>query len=95
MMTNGDHEERIFLSHPHTINGFIFLPTIKCRILCLKRFTENPEYAEMRHDMMTSLNITMASLDDHMRESQYNQCTASRDSLGKITWVMQNFQSQD
>ena len=27
VMTNGDHEEQIFLSHPHTNNGFIFLLT--------------------------------------------------------------------
>ena len=25
VMTNGDHEGRLFLSHPHTNNGFFFL----------------------------------------------------------------------
>ena len=25
MITNGDHEGRIFLSHPHTNNGLFFL----------------------------------------------------------------------
>ena len=29
MMTNGDHEGQIFLSLPHTNNGFIFVPTLK------------------------------------------------------------------
>ena len=32
VMTIGDHEGRIFLSHPNTINGFIVLLTIKYRI---------------------------------------------------------------
>ena len=37
VMTNGDHEGRIFLSHPHTNNGFFFLLAIKYHILCLKK----------------------------------------------------------
>ena len=53
VMTIGDHEERIFLSYPHTNNGFFFLLTTKYRILywktCKKRLHENPECAEMRH----------------------------------------------
>ena len=51
-MTNGDHEGRIFLSHPHMNNEFFFLLTTKYPILYwknLKRLTENPEYAEMWH----------------------------------------------
>ena len=36
VMTNSDREGRIFLSHPHTNNGFFFLLAAKCRILCLK-----------------------------------------------------------
>ena len=36
VMTNGDPEGQIFISHPHMINGFFFLLTIKYRILCLK-----------------------------------------------------------
>ena len=55
VMTNGDHEGQIFLSHPHTNNGFFFLLTIKYRILCLKMLLEVPEYAHLRHDMVTSL----------------------------------------
>ena len=69
MMTNGDPEGRIFLYHPHTNNVFFFLPTIKYRILCLKRFSKVSEYAEVRHDMMPSL-------DDQLREFQHNQSTA-------------------
>ena len=57
MMTNSDPEGLIFLSHPHTNNGFFLLPTIKYRILCFKKdlLLEVPEYAEMRHNMMASL----------------------------------------
>ena len=29
VMTNGDHEGRVFQSHPHTNNVFFFLLTIK------------------------------------------------------------------
>ena len=49
MMTNGDHEGRRFLSHPQTHDRFFFLLTIKCRFFILK----NPEYAEMRHNLIT------------------------------------------
>ena len=56
VMPNGGPKGRIFLSHPHTNNGFIFLLTIKYHILCLKkRLPEVPEYAGMQHDMITSL----------------------------------------
>ena len=34
VMTNGDREGQIFLSHPHMNNGFFFLLTIKYCILC-------------------------------------------------------------
>ena len=56
VMTNGDHEGQIFLPHPHTNNGFFFLPTTKSRILYLKnmkRVPENPEFAEMKHGDVT------------------------------------------
>ena len=37
----------------------------------------------------------MMSLDDHVREFQYNQCIYhSRDGLDKIAWVRQDFLSQ-
>ena len=53
VMTNGDHEGRLFLSHPHTNNGFFFLLTTKYLIVYWKkhekRLPENPENAEMRH----------------------------------------------
>ena len=52
-MTNGDREGRIFLSNPHTNNGFFFSLTIKYLFLywkkTWKRLPENPEYAQMRH----------------------------------------------
>ena len=46
VMINGDRERRLFLSHPHTNTKFVFLFTLKYRIL----LPEVPEYAEMRHD---------------------------------------------
>ena len=51
-MTNGDHEGWIFLSHPHTNNGFFFLPTTKHRMLYeknMKTISRYPEFAEMGH----------------------------------------------
>ena len=55
VMTNGDGEGLIILSHPHTNNGFLFLHNIRYRILLLNRLQEVLESAEMRHDMMTPL----------------------------------------
>ena len=52
MMTIGDHEGRIFLSHPHTHDGYIFLLTSKHLILYYKNMNnlpENHEFAEVRH----------------------------------------------
>ena len=76
MMTNGDLEGPIFLSYPHTNNGFFFFLTsvffFNFKISFQK--PEVPEYAKMQFHMMTSHNITMTSLDDHVREFQYNQC---------------------
>ena len=50
VITNGDDEGRIFLSHPHTNNGFFFFLTTKYLIYIGKRWKklpENPEYAEI------------------------------------------------
>ena len=51
VMTNGDREGRIFLSHPHTNNGFSFLHTIIYMVFIFKKkkFAEASEYAGMRH----------------------------------------------
>ena len=43
-------------------------------ILFQIKLPEVPEYAKMQLYMMTPLDITMTSLDDHVREFQYNQC---------------------
>ena len=40
--TNGGPEGQIFISHPHTNNGFFFLLII----LCENKLSEVPEYAE-------------------------------------------------
>ena len=52
VMTIVDREGWIFLSHPHTHDGYYFLLTTKYLIFILedvKRLPENPESAEMRH----------------------------------------------
>ena len=77
VMTNGDPEGRIFLSYPHTNNEFFFLLTIKYHILCLKKGSQTEKYLNtLRCDMIwwRHFNITMMSLDDNVREFQYNQC---------------------
>ena len=51
-MPIGDRGGQIFLSHPHTHDGYFFLLTTKYLILYwkdVKRFQENPEFAEMRY----------------------------------------------
>ena len=37
VMTNGDPDQRIFLSYPHMTNGFYFLLTIKYCIFMFKK----------------------------------------------------------
>ena len=55
MMTNGDPEGPIFYSNLARLMDF-FLLNIKCRIFMFeKRLAKVPNYAVMRHDMMTSL----------------------------------------
>ena len=75
-MTNGDPEGRIFLSYPHTKNGFFFLLTTVIYLFIylfiysfiffvyLKKLPVVPEYAKMQFHMMTLLDV-----------------------LGKIAWV--------
>ena len=55
MMTNSDPEGQIFLFHPHRINGFFSSPPLNTAFYVEKRLPKLHEYAEMGHDMMTSL----------------------------------------
>ena len=55
MMTNGDLEGQIFLSYPHTNNGFFFLLTTV--LVWGIRFFKVPEYAKMQFHMMTLLDV--------------------------------------
>ena len=71
MMTKGDPEGRIFLSYPHTNNGFFFLLTTGFIYVYLfiyhlfsNKLTVVPEYAKMQFHRMTLLDV-----------------------LGKIAWV--------
>ena len=51
----GDREVRIFLSHPHTNNGFFPCSPLNISFILeklekdLRKILENPEYAELRH----------------------------------------------
>ena len=73
-MTNVDPEGRIFLFYPHTNNEFFFLLTTFFVCLFENKLPEVLEYAKMQFQMMTSLKLRMTSLDDNMREFQYNKC---------------------
>ena len=53
VMTNSDPEGQIFLSYPHTNNGFFFLLTTV--FLFENKLQEVPEYAKMQFHMMKSL----------------------------------------
>ena len=65
VMTIGDREGRIFLSHPHTNYGFFFLYTTLYLFYIgktWKRLPENPEYAEMGHgDVILTLQWRQGS----------------------------------
>ena len=52
VVINVDPEGHIFVSHPHTTNGFYFLLTIKYCIFMLKKGSQ--KLLNMGHDMMTS-----------------------------------------
>ena len=61
-MTNGDPEGRIFLSYPHTNNGFFFFSTtvfiyLFIYLFILKKLPEVPEYAKMQFHMMPLLDV--------------------------------------
>ena len=53
VMTNGDPEGQIFLSYPHTNNGFFFLLTTFLKFK--NKLPEVPEYPKIQFHMMTSL----------------------------------------
>ena len=63
MMTNGDPEGQIFLSYPHTNNGFFNLAQycfylFNLFIFILKnKLPEVPEYSKIQFHMMTLLDV--------------------------------------
>ena len=53
MMTNGDPEGRIFLSYPHTNNGFLICSCLSLFFFLFKnKLPEVPEYAKIQFHMM-------------------------------------------
>ena len=70
MITNGDRERRIFLSHPQKNNEFFFFLLTTRYLICYwekkheKRLPGNPEYAEMRHADVILILCTMTSRID-------------------------------
>ena len=92
-MINGDPEGLIFLSYPHANNGFFFLLTTGFYFKI--SFQKSPNMPWCNFTWRRHFNIAMTSLDDHVREFQYNQCMkSSGDSLGKIAWVRWDFLSR-
>ena len=57
VMTNRDCEGRIFLSHPHTNNGFFFLFTIKKPHF----YTVNPHYTDTLYNSKILYNVRSVS----------------------------------
>ena len=59
MMKIGDSEGWIFLSYPHTNNGFfLLLATVYLYIYLFEnKLPEVPEYAKMQFHMMTLLDV--------------------------------------
>ena len=60
VMTNGDSEGQIFLSHTQRNNGFFFMLTIKYRILCLNKANSTNLYPPAKgylRDTCKSQNI--------------------------------------
>ena len=54
-MSNGDPKGQIFLSYPHTNNGFFFL--LFTVFFFQNKLPEVPEYAKMQFHMMTLLDV--------------------------------------
>ena len=70
MMTNGDPGGQLF---HHTLTQI--MDTFPCSplfFLFKNKLPEVTEFANIQFHMMASFNITMTSLDDHVREFQYN-----------------------
>ena len=57
MMTNGDPEGRIFLSYPHTNNGFFFLLATVFIYLFQNKLPYVPVYTKMQIHMVTLLDV--------------------------------------
>ena len=65
-MTNGDREGRIFVSHPHTNNGFFFLLTTKYWICILEKHEKGFQkiWIPWNETWWHQFNITMTSQID-------------------------------
>ena len=66
VMTNGDHEGRIFLSHPDRKNVFFLsCSPLNTSFILKKKFEKTSRILNsLRCDMVTSFNITMTSRID-------------------------------
>ena len=54
MMTNGDREGRIILSHPHMISGLFFLLVVNSPFSIGQHEKTSKNLNTLRYDMMTS-----------------------------------------
>ena len=74
-MSNGDRERRIFLSHPHTNNGFFFLLTTKYHILNWK----NHEMTSRRAAVCFYLSLGMVRVCEMSKTTEHR--SGVRESL--------------
>ena len=73
VIANGDPEEWIFLSHPHTNNGFFFLLTIENHFFIFQNISKFPNTLRCTVKQWRHFDITLTT---NVPEFQYNQCTA-------------------
>ena len=62
VMTKGDPQGQIFLSYPHTNNGFFFLLTIVFNYLFEIKLPEVPEYAKNTQFHMMTLHDVLGKI---------------------------------
>ena len=58
MMPNSDFEGQIYLSHPHTNNGFLFSSPLNAAFLFQSQFPEVSEYVEMMMSLLHNIAVT-------------------------------------
>ena len=81
MMTNGDHQGRIFLSHPHTNNRFFFLLTTKYLILYF--FQHEKDFQKI----LNKLRCDMGTSFKHYDITDQNAASMRLTSVGRCVEI--------